>query len=92
MIFMKYQSMWKSNKKLKKQTLTDIAIAAENVSYIYNYMFKKDRISELKTHHLKIWLETIIMTLTKEVSSSYNVYRKKCHVLTLGRKVSFHRQ
>lgn len=55
-------------------------------------MFKKDGISELKAHHLKIWLETIIMCLSKEVSNSYHVYRKKCHVLTLGRKVSFHRQ
>lgn len=77
---------------MKKQTLTYIAIAAGNVSYIYNYMFKEDCISELRTHHLKIWLEAIIRALTKEVSSSYDVYRKKCRVLTLGRKVSFHRQ
>jgi len=80
-----------------RKTLLHIAIIAGSVStakqYIYNYTFKEDSIRELRAHHVKIQPKAMIMCLSKEISSSpYHVYRKKCYVLTQGRKVSFHRQ
>lgn len=89
--------MLESTKKSKKQTWLHTDTIAASVStakrYIYNYMFKKDSIRELRAHHVKTQPKAIIMCLSKEISSSpYHVYRKKCYVLTSGRKVSFHRQ
>lgn len=82
---------------MKKQTLLHIAISSGSVlaakRHRYNYMFRKDNILELRALHVKIQAKVIIMCLSKEISTPpYYVYRKKCYVLTSGRKASFHRQ